>query len=188
MRTKVGTPNLATFLLISEVVEVVVIENNLQGLVKRSNLVVEAAAEEVIEEETEVVIGTTDKEEEDIVVIEGIVVVEEEAEVVGVVTETKVVAGVTEETVDPLPRGTTGGKRNQVTDTMEVEEEIMEVVEEDARMTVETVVEAVEVVRDTAMIGQNLDPGTSVSKRSCSIQVMDPLASISTDTRIFQWR
>ena len=77
-------------------------------------------------------------------------------------------------------RGTTGGKRNQVTDTMEVEEEIMEVVEEDARMTVETVVEAVEVVRDTAMIGQNLDPGTSVSKRSCSIQVMDPLASIST--------
>ena len=53
-------------------------------------------------------------------------------------------------------RGTTGGKRNQVTDTMEVEEEIMEVVEEDARMTVETDVEAVEVVKDTAMIGQNL--------------------------------
>ena len=74
-----GTPNLATFLLISEVVEVVVIENNLQGLVKRSNLVEEAAAVEVIEEETEVVIGTTDKEEEDIVGIEGIVVVEEEA-------------------------------------------------------------------------------------------------------------
>ena len=79
-------------------------------------------------------------------------------------------------------RGTTGGKRNLVTDTMEVGEEIIEVVEveEDARMTVETDVEAVEVVRDTAMIGQNLDPGTSVSKRSCSIQVMDPLASIST--------
>ena len=74
-----GTPNLATFLLISEVVEVVVIENNLQGLVRRSNLVEEAEDVEAIEEETEVVIGTTDKEEEDIVVIEGIVVVEEEA-------------------------------------------------------------------------------------------------------------
>ena len=74
-----GTPNLATFLLISEVVEVVVIENNLQGLVRRSNLVEEAEDVEAIEEETEVVIGTTDKGEEDIVVIEGIVVVEEEA-------------------------------------------------------------------------------------------------------------
>jgi len=188
----VGTPSLATSPLISVVEEVVVIENNLRGLVRRNNLEEEEEAEEVTEEETVVVIGTIDKEVVvDIAEIEAIVVVDEEAEVDGVVIEAKVAAaaGVIEEIVDPHLRETIGGKRNLVIDTMaEVEEETLGVVAEDVRMIEETDVEEVEVVKGTAMTGPSLDQGMSALRRNCSTLDMDPPASTLTDTRIFQWR